>query len=599
MKHFLPYYAYLRPVVPHFIGAVLCGVVYGITSGFGMPFVMEKVLPVIFGGDGARAEDFVLAWPGWIGWSSIVVPAGRVLLLTVALLPVLFAVRAAAQFFNTYLINHTGMRVLEGVRTDMFLRLQSLHMDYFCKNKTGDLTSRIMVDTNHVRTVVVDASNDLMIQPFTLVGAVIFIVHTSLQTPGMGRFLVALLIVPLAVLPVRHFGKKIAKRTQQMLEQTGNLSSVLMESLQSPREIRAYNLEERECAQFAGMVRKLFRVQMKQVKYDKMLSPLIEFISACSIAVAIYQAAQVNIPLKTAVSLIAALYFAYEPIKKLGNIHTRIKSGGVAVARIEAILHAEAEVKDPLSPVPLRQVRGEVCFEQVTFSYAESPALRDVNLHIRNGEIVALVGPSGAGKSTFANLVPRFYDPQQGIVRVDGLDVRTLRQAELRRAIALVSQEPILFNDTLYNNVLLGRADATREEVFEAAARAGAREFIEAQALGWETLAGERGGQLSGGQRQRIAIARAFLKDAPILILDEATSALDSESESIVQAALEKLARGRTTFIIAHRFSTIRFATRILVFEQGRIVADGTHENLLETCPLYRALSRHQGADGL
>ena len=324
MKHFLPYYIYLRPVVPHFIGAILCGIIYGLTSGFGMPFIMEKVLPVIFGEHGARAGEFILPWPAWLGWQPVVIPAERVLVLTVALLPVLFAVRAAAQFSNIYLINYSGMRVLEGVRTDMFSRLKSLHMDYFRRNKTGDLTSRIMVDTNHVRNVVVDASNDLMIQPFTLFGAVAFIVHTSSQTPGMERFLVALLAVPLAVLPVRHFGKKIARRTHQMLEQTGNLSSVLMESLQSPREIRAYNLEERERAQFSGMVRKLFRAQMKQVKYDKMLSPLIEFISACSIAVAIYQAAQVNIPLKTAVSLIAALYFAYEPIKKLGNIHTRI-----------------------------------------------------------------------------------------------------------------------------------------------------------------------------------------------------------------------------------------------------------------------------------
>ncbi len=265
--------------------------------------------------------------------------------------------------------------------------------------------------------------------------------------------------------------------------------------------------------------------------------------------------------------------------------------------RIEAVLHAPIEIEDPVKPVALPSTKGAVAFENVTFAYQQEPVLKHVNVRIEPGEIVALVGPSGAGKSTFANMVPRFYDPQQGAVKVDGVDVRTVRQADLRREIALVSQEPVLFNDTVYNNILLGRPGASREEVVRAAEQAGARGFIEALDGGWDTSVGERGGRLSGGQRQRVAIARAFLKNAPILILDEATSALDAESEALVQAALEELVRGKTAFIIAHRFSTIRFATRLLVFEEGVIVADGPHERLIKESPLYRSLYERQALE--
>ncbi|MDR2844783.1 MAG: ABC transporter ATP-binding protein/permease [Puniceicoccales bacterium] len=602
MKRFLPYYAYLLPVRRHFIGAVACGIIYGAASGFGVPFLMKKVFPVIFH-EGGRTDLVLLHgssrafWENHIGTPAPVIPAEHVLAFAITLLPVIFAIRASAEFANKYLLNFVGLRVLEGVRVAIFARLQALHLDFFSKHKAGDLISRIMVDTNHVKTVIVDISNDVMIQPFTLIGAVGFIVLECVQTPGMERFLFALAAIPLVVLPVRLFGKKLRHRSGQMLAQSGNLSAVLTESLQSPREIRAYNLEERERHRFGGMVRDLLRAQMKMVKYEKMLSPLIEFVSACSIAFAIYQAAQVHVSQETALALVGALFFAYEPLKRLGNVHNRIKTGTAGLSRLEEVLHAPLEVADPTAPVPLPPVRGEVCFENVSFAYENEAVLREVNVTVRTGEVVALVGPSGAGKSTFANLVPRFYDPRQGTVRVDGVDVRTVRQAALRDAIALVSQEPILFNDTIYNNILLGRPAATREDVLRAAEQAGALAFIEAQPDGWDTLVGERGGQLSGGQRQRVAIARAFLKNAPILILDEATSALDATSEAVVQQALEELVRGKTTFIIAHRFSTIRFATRILVFDKGRIVADGPHETLLATSPLYRALYQRQAAE--
>ncbi len=604
MKRFFPYYVHLKAVRGHFFGAILFGLVYGAANGFGLPFMTKKVLPLLFGEEGSTGlppGDLVLVdWQNLpkhfpkLDWSPWAIPAEHVLLFAVLLMPAVFAVRAVAQFSNTYLLNYVGVRVLEGVRISVFKRLQELHLDFFRKNQAGDLISRIMGDTAHIKTVVVDISNDLMIQPFSLMGALGYVIWLALSSPGTERFLLALALVPIVVLPIRLFGRKLAARSHQMLWQAGNLSAVLTESVQSPREIRAYNLQERETERFRQLVRSLFGVQMKIVKYEKMLSPLIEFVCACSISFAIYQASQVNISQETVLSLVVALYVAYEPIKKLGAIHNKIKAGTAGLVRIEEILHAPIEVADPAKPVPLRDVHGAVRFENLTFAYAEEPVLRDVNISVKPGEIVALVGPSGAGKSTFANLVPRFYDPQSGNVCVDGVNVRNVLQSELRDAIALVSQEPILFDDSVYNNILLGRPNATREEVYAAAEKAGARQFIEAFDTGWETRVGERGGRLSGGQRQRIAIARAFLKNAPILILDEATSALDSESEALVQAALEKLVAGKTAFIIAHRFSTIRFATRILVFEAGKIVADGTHADLLQRSPLYKALYERQ-----
>jgi subfamily B ATP-binding cassette protein MsbA len=596
VKRFFPYYAYLRPALGHFIAAIICGAIYGVSSGLGVPFLLKTVLPVLFGDDKHRALVLVPNWHGWVDWPPLTISPEYVLAFAVALLPTVFAIRVSAEFANKYLLSFAGLRVLEGVRVAVFSRLQELHLDYFRRHKAGDLISRIMVDTNHVKTVIVDIANDFMIQPFTFVSAIGFIGYECFKYPGMERFLIALAAIPAVVVPVRIFGKKLLYKSEQMLSRTGGLSALLAESLQSPREIRAYNLEANERRRFSELVRGLFRSQMKMVKYEKMLSPLIEFLSAVSISIAVYQAAQLDISQGDAVALIGALYFAYEPVKKLSGIHNRIKSGLAGLTRLEEVLNAPVEVADPAVPVELGKVRGEVSLDAVTFAYGADSVLSDVSVKVHPGEVVALVGPSGAGKSTFVNLVLRFYDPQQGTVHVDGTDVRKVRQAELREAIALVSQEPILFNDTIYNNILLGRRDATREAVEQAAEQAGARDFIEAQPGGWDAVVGERGGQLSGGQRQRVAIARAFLKNSPILILDEATSALDAESEAVVQQALEKLVRGKTTFIIAHRFSTIRFATRILVFDKGRVVADGPHAALLESCPLYRTLYARQMA---
>jgi subfamily B ATP-binding cassette protein MsbA len=337
-------------------------------------------------------------------------------------------------------------------------------------------------------------------------------------------------------------------------------------------------------------------------KYAQAISPAIEVIAAAGVAATLLFAYRAHISKDDFLGVVTALFLAYEPIKKMGALNTELKRAGASLDRLEVVLHEPITITDPAQPVPATRLKGAIAFEAVGFSYKPGdPVLRDVTVGIPAGTVCALVGPSGAGKSTFANLVPRFYEATQGRVRIDDHDVRAYRLADLRRNIAVVSQEPVLFNDTIYANLHLGREEATRAEVEQAARDAFAHDFITELegGQGYDTVVGERGSRLSGGQKQRIALARAFLRNAPILILDEATSALDTESEAKIQLALKKLMIGKTVLIIAHRFSTIRDASKILVFNQGRIVATGSHAELYRDNLLYRSLYDGQNATGV
>ena len=511
-------------------------------------------------------------------------------------MPAVFFARGASQFVNQYLVAYCGNKVLEFIQVDLFKCLQRLPLRFFNKHKSGDLLSRLMGDTQMMRMIVVNVANDIIIQPMQLIGALGFLVWMSMQKSEFFFLLICLATIPICVFPIRLIGRKLLRKAKVVQEQIGDLTASVTDSLQAPTEIRAYNMQERVAHSFHQQVQKLFKVRMKVVKYDKALGPIVEMVSACGLAITIVYAGRANMDFKEdIVPLLMALYMSYDPLKKLGKIHARIQNATASLDRVEYVLHYPDELPEPESPVPMESVNGDVGFDQVTFSYDEEPVLEDVTLRVPAGQVVALVGPSGAGKSTFANLIPRFYDVSQGRVTVDGNDVRAVRKHTLRDAIAIVSQTPVLFNETVMENIRIGRPEASDDEVVAAARKAHAHDFIVGTLDdGYETEVGERGTRLSGGQKQRVAIARSFLKDAPILILDEATSALDSESESKVQEALEELVKGRTTFIIAHRFSTIKIAERILVFEAGRIIADGSHEELHASSPLYRGLYDRQ-----
>jgi subfamily B ATP-binding cassette protein MsbA len=580
MRRFRPYFRYLRAVRGPVAAAIGFGILYGAASGAGMPLLLNQVFPRIFSETEPRMTMAQVA-------------------LIAAGIPVIFLIRALSGYANSYFTQLAGVRILEAIRLDYFRQLQVLPLSFVQSRQTGDLISRGLADTAQLQFTLTSLANDGIKQPATLIGALIAIALMAFTSQGVWLALVCLAAVPLTVLPMRYIGRKVIKRAARMQGQLGDVTSHFAENLSAAREVRAFSLEERESARFSTACRELVTSQMKITKYAQALTPAIEVISAVGIAVTLVYAYGSGLQQGTFLALIAALYSSYEPIKKLGALNNDLKRGSAALDRLEVVLHEPVTIADPAQPVNVGRLHGEVRFEHVSFAYQPgSPVLQSVSVTIPPGTVCALVGPSGAGKSTFANLVPRFYEAGTGRVLLDGIDVRAMRLADLRGNIALVSQEPVLFNDTVLENLRLGRPDATRAEIEQAARDAFAHDFITSLPQGYDTMVGERGASLSGGQRQRVALARAFLRNAPILILDEATSALDGDSEAAIQQALEKLVQGKTVLIIAHRFSTIRNASMILVFDRGQIAARGTHAELYATSPLYRSLYDRQAGNG-
>jgi len=591
---------YLKPAKWHFLGGVLAGLLFAAISGFGLPMMLYAVAPVIFGEASAQSDQsrLVEEWSRWLFGDAY---QERLLLAACLAMPAVFFIRGLSAFLNRYWLNHAGFRMLEALRSDVFHRLQELPLAFYHRHKSGDLAARLMSDTEQLKNVVVLLSSDALKQPFTLIGALSFLLYLALTNRSALFVLITLVSVPLCIIPIRIVARRLIKKARQLASQTGELNAVVVEGLQSPMEIQAYNLQPQFQERFMVSVRNIFRLSMKTVKYQAFVSPLIEFISACGFMAALYFGYQQGMDFKLFAAMGAALFLAYEPVKKLSILNAVWKLGSASLERLEMILDAEDTVPQPAQPEPLPPGPCEIAFERVGFTYAAresggSPvaALVEVSARFRPGEVVALVGQSGAGKSTFIALIPRFYDTTAGRVTIGGVDVRRMDKVALRRSIAFVPQMPALFNASIAENIRMGRLDATDDEVRVAAQKAFVADFIETLPQGYDTLVGERGASMAGGQRQRIAIARAFLKDAPILILDEATSALDSESEAKVQQALKGLVQGRTTFMIAHRFSSISLATRILVFEEGRITGDGTPEELNRTHDVFRRMGELQ-----
>ena len=576
MNAFLPYLKYLRPYRFHFWMAMLAGVVFAVSSGFSLPMMADKVFPRLFG-DGQQMDGLTVA----------VVAMG---------IPLVFAIRAISGFFNVYLINYCGVRILESIRASFFSKILEVEPGYFTKSRTGDLVSRMSADTALVQLTLTEAANDLIRQPLTLLAAVSFLIYKSASDQQFAFIFLCLLVVPASVFPVRALGKRLfCKAKQQQVEQ-GDVSNLMTEAVSGAREIRIFRAEASFLERFQRKVADLLHSQMRVIKYFHMLSPSIEVISSAGVSLAFVVAYIQGITLETFMPLLFALYMSYEPIKKIGVLSSRFHRGKAALERLEEITGYPISILEPGADraISLDRARGEIEFTDVSFAYGEEPTLEGVSFRIQPGEKVAVVGPSGAGKSTLIQLIPRFYDPASGSVRIDGNDVRDLSFEDLRRNIAIVLQEPVLFAGTFEDNIRLGKPEATAEQVEEAARKAHIHDFIVSLPMGYKTEAGERGTQLSGGQRQRIALARAFLKEAPILIMDEATSALDSESEEKIQLALSSLFEHVTGIMIAHRFSSIRLVDRILVLDKGRLVASGTHAELMESCSLYRKLYLNQ-----
>ena len=595
IKRFRRLWPFFKPARGTALAGIIAGIAFAALSGIGLPTMLKYVLPIFFGREDEAAPQ-VIAFGRRMFGEHYQEP---LLLVSCLALPLLLLLRGLAAMANRYWINEAGFVFLEHLRLAVFARLQQLPLEFFQRHKSGDLVARLVSDCEQLKKLALVFSNDLIKQPLTMIGAVAFLVKLSFEERSALITLLALAGVPACIVPIRIITRRLIKRSRAVAAQSGQLAATVTESLQSPLEIQAYNLQKKQLEVFTQRVREILRLSMKTVKYQAVLTPTIEFITACGLSLAIYFGVREGMDFATFSAMGVALFFLYEPFKKLSNVHSLMKTGQASLERLEEILDAEDTVPDPAQPQPLPETPGEVAFEQVSFAYPNrqtgaAPALADVNIKIQRGDIVALVGASGAGKSTFTLLLSRFFDPTAGMVRVGGMNLRDVEKNTLRSRIAFVPQMPLLFNASIADNIRVGREGASDEAVHAAARQAFAHEFIIALPQGYDTVVGERGALLSGGQRQRIAIARAFLKDAPILILDEATSALDSESELKIREALAKLMAGRTTLMIAHRFSSIGLATRVLVFENGRITGDGSPATLAQTHPVYRRMCELQ-----
>ena len=574
LKDLKTFYALIRPYQGKIWLSAIFGSIGGALTGAGLTNGVERLFTGIFSDDRALMLNEII--------------------LVASIFPVLFLIIGGSNFFGAYLLHSAGLSAIRDLRIRVFDRLQLLSFSYFQKNSTGDLIARITGDTQMLQITLNYVARKFITQPATIIGAAYFLTLKAVQDEGVLEIYLCLAALPIVIFPIRHITLKLSRKAVKQQEEFGGLTQNIAQNLSAAREVRAFNLEERESTRFRDRAAQLFKSQMKVVKYGFSLAPVIETISSIGLSIAFVIGYYQGVGGGVFTGVFLALYFLYTAIKNLGMFAAELSKGAAALSRVEEILNEPIDVVDNSGAAPLKSVNGEIRFDHVDFSYDSNPALRSVNAQIPAGSTCALVGPSGSGKSTFVNLLPRFFDVANGSISIDGRDLRSVPLRELRQQIALVSQEPVLFDDTVMENIRLGRQDASNDEVMAAAEDAFADEFIRSMDKGYNEIVGERGARLSGGQRQRIAIARAFLRAASILILDEATSALDTESEEKVQQALRKLIVGKTVIIIAHRFSTIDSAQQILVFENGQIVDSGPHDDLIVNSPLYRRLCNRQ-----
>ena len=520
----------------------------------------------------------------------------QMLMLIPLMVIAVFLIKGIAAYGSYYLLNHVGQSVIMRLRNRLYSHMQDLPLAFFQREKTGDLMSRITNDVAIISSMFTSAITGSIRDCFTIIG---LLSVTFYLIPKLAIY--AFIVLPIAAFPIFHYGRKIRRVRLGAQEAMADLNAFLHETLFGTKIVKAFGMEDHEKKRFERKSRKIFRLEMKEARVRAISSPMMELLGGFGIAFIIWYGGKSVIAgtysFGTFMSFLTAVGFLYEPLKKLSKLNNSIQRGLAAIERIFDILERKSDVVETALPVQITKGPHRIVFRNVSFKYDTTMVLKNINLTVNPGEIIALVGMSGGGKTSLVNLIPRFYDVTEGTVLIDDIDIRDTSIKSLRQQIAVVTQEPILFDDTVRSNIAYGCQNATEQEIIQAAKAAYTFDFIKNFPHQFDTSIGELGGRLSGGQKQRICIARALLKNSPILILDEATSSLDSESETLVQKALGNLMQGRTTFIIAHRFSTIGYAHRILVVADGRIVEEGAHEQLLDRRGEYYKLYRMQFAD--
>ena len=599
MKNFLRLLRYGLPYALHILPGVLLLAVVGLLDNF-RTLLFQPILNNVLD---PKAPDgpIILGLPHskWQFDLRIVVPHFMHNAWTVVAFALIAStiVKGLSDYLGTYLVNYAGFGMITDLRNSLYEATLRRSSSFFHKHPTGNILSTLINDVDKVQTAVSSVIGDFLQQFFTFLVAVVLVIRLG------GHLSWALLLfIPVVITSSRKIGREVRTRTRSGQDKLAEIQNILHETVTGNRIVKAFNTELWEILRFKKAATRLFRANLRSVRIQSISSPLMDTIGYVAIALLLLvgrneiQHGRMDIGLFGA--FIILLFKLYDPVRKFAYFYNSFQQAMGASMSIFGFFDAEDDVKERPRAVALKGFAQSVHFENVGFSYSteegEHQILHNVDLDVRAGEVLALVGPSGAGKSTLVNLIPRFFDVTSGRILIDGHDIRNVTLGSLRRQVAQVTQETILFNDTVRNNIAYGRPEVHLDLVEKAARNALAHDFILQMPQGYDTVIGEKGFRLSGGERQRLAIARAILKDAPILILDEATSALDAESESLVQAALANLMQGRTVLVIAHRLGTIRRANRIAVLEDGRITAIGSHDELLNASPTYQRLYQLQ-----
>ncbi|HPK53893.1 MAG TPA: lipid A export permease/ATP-binding protein MsbA [Smithellaceae bacterium] len=561
-----------KPYYIRFILAMICMLIAGSLQS-SLPVLVKPVLDDIFLGKN----------PAALTWIPLVVIG-------------IFLIKGICNYGQTILMSFIGLRIVTNLRNKLYEQIQKQSLSFFTQHPTGILMSRITNDVLSIQAAASEAITSMIKDTVTLVTLIGVIFYTDWKLA-----IIAMIVFPLTIYPISRLGRKMRKVATSTQVTMGTLSSLLQETISGTRIVKAFSMEKYENNRFAAENERLFKLNLKAVSVNAISHPLMEFLGGLGIAAVIfyggYNVIRGNSTPGTFFSFLAALLMLYEPVKRLTNVNNTVQQGIAGAERVFSIIDRIPDIEDKPGAAELPPITRSIDIEGVTFRYEKTAVLKNINLSIKAGEVVAFVGMSGGGKTSLVNLIPRFYDVSAGRILIDGHDLRDVSIKSLRNQIAIVTQQTILFNDTVKNNIAYGDIERTEEDIINAAKAANAHDFIMKLPQQYDTNIGELGTKLSGGEKQRISIARALLKNAPILILDEATSSLDTEAEIEVQEALDNLMKGRTTLVIAHRLSTIRNADRIIALVNGEIVEEGNHESLLSRRGEYFRLYNLQFKD--